>query len=54
MIECSLMNNKLPQRRLSKCIKLAELKRQKTSVQKRTIRGALLGTYAVIIIIIKI
>lgn len=43
MIECSSIH-KQQQRRLSKCIKSSELKRHKSSVQKRSIRGALLGT----------
>ncbi|KAI8083731.1 Cut8 six-helix bundle-domain-containing protein [Thamnidium elegans] len=45
MVDCSYINKApLQQRRSSKCIKLSELKKQKTGVQKRSIRGALLET----------
>lgn len=43
MAECTTQATK-PMRRLSKCIKISELKRHKNGIQKRTTRGALLGT----------
>ena len=37
--------NKTTQRRNSKCIKLSDIKRHKSGIQKRSTRGALLGKH---------